>query len=78
VTKEAFQLLAVCIALSSGHLVLGCVKGRRGASSLPEGLNQWFSAFLMLQPFNTVPHVVVTPNQKIIHCCFIAVILLLL
>jgi hypothetical protein len=23
-------------------------------------LNQWFSTFLVLQPFNTVPHVVVT------------------
>lgn len=24
-------------------------------------LDQWFSAFLTLQPFNIVPHVVVTP-----------------
>jgi hypothetical protein len=29
-------------------------------------LVQWFSTFLMLWPFNTVPHVVVTPNHKII------------
>jgi hypothetical protein len=28
-------------------------------------LEQWFSTFLMQQPFNT-PHVVVTPNHKII------------
>ena len=27
---------------------------------------QWFSTFLILWPFNTVPHVVVTPNHKII------------
>jgi hypothetical protein len=30
-----------------------------------QSLNQWFSTFLMLQPFHTVPHVV-TPNHKII------------
>jgi hypothetical protein len=29
-------------------------------------VDQHFSAFLMLQPFNTVPRVVVTPNQSII------------
>lgn len=27
-------------------------------------LYQWFSHFLMLRASNTVPHVVVTPNQK--------------
>jgi hypothetical protein len=27
---------------------------------------QWFSTFLMLQPFNRIPHVVVTPNHKIV------------
>jgi hypothetical protein len=27
-------------------------------------LDQWFSTFLMLQPFSTVPHVVVTPTVK--------------
>ena len=32
--------------------------------SLPP--NQWLSTFLMLRPFNTVPHVVVTSNHKII------------
>lgn len=25
-------------------------------------LKQWFSPFLMLQPFNTIPHVVATPT----------------
>jgi hypothetical protein len=29
-------------------------------------IEQWFLAFPMLQPFNTVPHVVGTPNHKII------------
>lgn len=29
-------------------------------------LDQWVSAFLMLRPFNTAPHVVVTPKHKII------------
>jgi hypothetical protein len=29
-------------------------------------LYQWSSAVLMLQPFNTVPHVVVNPNHKVI------------
>jgi hypothetical protein len=28
-------------------------------------LTQCFSAFLMPQPFNTVPHVVVTPNHNL-------------
>ena len=27
---------------------------------------EWFSTFLLLKPFNTVPHVVVTPNHNII------------
>ena len=38
-------------------------------------LKQWFSTFLMLQPFNTVIHIMVSPNHKIIslplhHCNF--------
>jgi hypothetical protein len=38
-----------------------------------------FLTFLMLRPFNTVRHVVVTSNLKIyFRCCFITVILLLL
>ena len=35
----------------------------------PDGvaiLEQQFSTFLMLQPFNTVPHVVMTPNNKMV------------
>jgi hypothetical protein len=37
--------------------------------SITVTLKQWFSTSLVLQPFNTVPHVVVTtlpPNHKII------------
>lgn len=29
-------------------------------------LEQWLSAFLPLQPFNTGPHVLVPPNRKIV------------
>lgn len=33
--------------------------------ALLQPLGQWFSAFLKLRPFNTVPHaVVVSPNHK--------------
>ena len=50
--------------------------------SLPAYLvhaDQWFSIVLMLRPFNTVPHVVVTPPTiKLFHYYFITVILLLL
>ena len=30
-----------------------------------QGLEQWSSPFLMLRPFNTAPHVVVTPAIKL-------------
>lgn len=40
-----------------------------------DAIDQRFSTVLMLRPFNTVPHVVVTPNHSII---FVAYILLLL
>ena len=33
-------------------------------------LEKWFSTFLMLQPIKTIPHVVVTPNLKIILLLF--------
>ena len=32
----------------------------------PKCLNQWSSTFPVLWPFNTVPHVVVTPNHRVI------------
>lgn len=28
---------------------------------------EWFSVFLMLSPFNIVPHIVVTPSHKITY-----------
>lgn len=34
--------------------------------TIKETPNQWFSIFLMPQPFNIVPGVVVTPKHKII------------
>ena len=45
----------------------------------PVSLAQWFSAFLILQPFNTVPRVGDPPNHNIISVAnFINVHLLLL
>jgi hypothetical protein len=41
-------------------------------------VEQWTSAFLMLSPFNAVPHVVVTLNHKIIILCYIITVILLL
>ena len=41
-------------------------------------LEQRFSTFPMLRPFNTVPLVEVTPIIKLFSCCFITIILLLL
>ena len=35
-------------------------------SSLAHLLEEWFSTFLMMQPFNTVPHAVGTPNHKVL------------
>ena len=42
---------------AGGNLISGCFVYL---------LTQCFSTFLMLPPLNTVPHVVVTPNHKII------------
>jgi hypothetical protein len=40
---------------------------------------QWFSVFLMLRPFNTTPHAVVTFNQEIIllifHTCNLSTVM---
>jgi hypothetical protein len=55
------------------HLVI-CCDSRSRIKGL--ALGQWFSAFLMLLSFNTIPHVVMT--SKLFHCCFITVILLLI
>jgi hypothetical protein len=34
------------------------------------GLEQWFSTFLRMRPFNTVSHIVVTHNHKVISLLF--------
>lgn len=58
---------------------LGAPAGGLALCSLPVTLERWFSAFPMLQPFNTVPHIGVTPPSIQSFCCyFIAGILLLL
>jgi hypothetical protein len=41
-------------------------------------VEQWFSTFLIVQPFNSVFHVVVTPSHKIISLLLNNYILLLL
>ena len=51
---------------------------RRLSNSTQRRADQWFSTFLVLPPFKTAPHVVVTPNPKFFCCYFITVILPLL
>lgn len=41
-------------------------------------VEEWISTFLMLQEFNTIPHVVVAPHIILFLCYFTTVILLLL
>jgi hypothetical protein len=56
-----------------------CLPGVGVGAQAVLALEQWFSASLVLRPFNAVLHVMVTPNHKIIFCYyFITVILLLL
>jgi hypothetical protein len=57
--------VSVCILTSCGSL---CWSLSTARTSFLDGFKQWFSTFLMLCPFNTAPHVVVTPppSQKII------------
>jgi len=46
---------------------------------IPVGIKGWFSTFLKLRAFHTVPRVVVTPSTVKLFCYyFITVILLLL
>ena len=53
-----------------GTLLLQMIMGQRRADPLVVReeltLELWFSTFLTLRPFNIAPHVVVTPNHKII------------
>ena len=53
-------------------------KQKRRKLQLCSYLHQWFSTFLTLRPFNTIPHVVVTPIIKLFCYYFITVTLLLL
>ena len=59
---------------SSASVASACQVG-----SVLNTVEQWFSTFLMLRPFNTVPHVVVTSNHKIIslllHNCNFATVM---
>ncbi len=52
----------------AGFLGCSCIHRQTSGCDLPVHVpvDQWFSTFLMPRPFNTVPHVVVTPNHKII------------
>lgn len=43
---------------------LGVRHGAMGFTHTTDDLEQWFSVFLMLRFFNTVPHGVATPNHK--------------
>lgn len=51
---------------------------QKGQWETEKSLELWFSAFLMLWPFNTVPQVVLTPNHKVIslllHNCNFATV----
>lgn len=62
VRSPAAALTGCCELPSMGaeHLESLC-KNRTGKQ-----LKQWFLAFLTLQPFNSVSHVVETPNHKTI------------
>lgn len=40
-------------------------------------LNRWFSTFLMLRPFNRVPHVVIPSHKVFFYRYFVTVVLLL-
>ena len=66
--------IALCVLLCKT-----CMLILRAQVSPIVPLLQWFSTFLMLWPFSTVPYAVVTPNHKIIlllpHNCNFAVII---
>ena len=38
-----------------------------GSMTHSVSLEQWFTTFLTLRPLNTVPHVVVAPNHKLVY-----------
>ncbi|EGV96707.1 hypothetical protein I79_017196 [Cricetulus griseus] len=53
--------------------VPSCDGTPRTMEKMKYNLNHWFSTLLMLQPFHTVPHVVMTPTMKLflllLHNC---------
>ena len=63
---QGLDLSFCCISPNLTLRVLHLSSVVAGEKSLFQGilrnLCQWFSIFLMPQPLNTVPHVVVTPN----------------
>ena len=61
------SILVPELVLLLGRLRKGGLVGRGVSLEVGfESVKQWFSTFLMLQPFNTVPRVVVTPNQNVV------------
>lgn len=50
ITKDSFMYLDTCSLVSE---------------TIWEGPGEWFSTFLMPQPFNTVPHVTVNPTIEL-------------
>lgn len=50
--------------MESNQLCFG--EPHEGRGEWVQGLDQCFSAFVMLRPFNITPYVVVDPNRKII------------
>ena len=64
---KIFCLCLPCVRLRGPHHHAWQRGDFQGMSLWIVCLNQWFSTFLILRPFNIVPHVAVTPpNHKII------------
>ena len=71
--EDMFPSISNLWLVSSVNVELEVVKSRLYVElvsnyHLPfiDTLGRWFSPYLMLRPFNTVPHVMVTPNHTVI------------
>lgn len=69
----------LCLWLEYSYSCLGITSVEHAWKGILCQLDTGFSAFLILRPFNTVPHVVVTANRKIIslllyNCNFASVL----
>lgn len=65
--KQRKHLLYLHLKMLLSFCHLKCSPSLTPCPSLTyHGLARWFSAFLMLRLFNTAPHVVVIPPNKII------------